>query len=73
LAISTSPNLSRQAPSKAVPIAYAAAVRREAQALRYRAHDKIMRAFLEDEIYEGRLRVEAGGRTNRAQQMLLAE
>jgi hypothetical protein len=55
------------------PAAYAAAVRREAQALRYRAHDKLMRAFLDDEIYEGRVRVDAVGRTNRAQQMPLAE
>jgi hypothetical protein len=55
------------------PAAYASAVRREAQALRYRAHDKLMRAFLDDEIYEGRVRVETGGRTNRGHQKLLAE
>ena len=34
---------------------YAAAVRREAQALRYRAHDKLMRAFLDDAVYDGRV------------------
>lgn len=40
------------------PGEYAAAVRREAQALRYRAHDKLMRAFLHEAVYDGRLRVE---------------
>ena len=40
------------------PVEYAAAVRREAQALRYRAHDKLMRAFLDDAVYDGRVRVE---------------
>ena len=39
------------------PADYAAAVRREAQALRYRAHDKLMRAFLDDAVYDGRVRV----------------
>jgi hypothetical protein len=40
------------------PAEYAAAVRREAQALRYRAHEKLMRAFLDDDVYDGRIRVE---------------
>jgi hypothetical protein len=40
------------------PIEYAAAVRREAQALRYRAHDKLMRAFLDDAVYDGRVSIE---------------
>jgi hypothetical protein len=40
------------------PAEYAAAVRREAQALRYRAHEKLMRAFLDDAVYDGRVRVE---------------
>jgi hypothetical protein len=40
------------------PAEYAAAVRREAQALRYRAHEKLMRAFLDDEVYEGRVRIQ---------------
>jgi hypothetical protein len=49
------------------PAEYAAAVRREAQALRYRAHEKLMRAFLADEVYDGRVRIAqdtrgAGGR-----------
>ena len=47
---------------------YAAAVRREAQALRYRAHEKLMRAFLDDEVYEGRVRVERDGRRGAARQ-----
>lgn len=41
------------------PAEYAAAVRREAQALRYRAHEKLMRAFLDEDVYEGRVRVDA--------------
>lgn len=40
------------------PSEYAAALRREAQALRYRAHEKLMRAFLDEEVYEGRVRVD---------------
>jgi hypothetical protein len=44
------------------PAEYAAAVRREAQALRYRAHERLMRAFLDDEVYDGRVRVERGPR-----------
>jgi hypothetical protein len=40
------------------PVEYAAAVRREAQALRYRAHEKLMRAFLDDEVYDGRVRID---------------
>jgi hypothetical protein len=39
------------------PADYAAAVRHEAQALRYRAHEKLMRAFLDDSVYDGRVRV----------------
>ena len=35
------------------PAEYAAAVRHEAQALRHRAHHKLMQAFLESEIFEG--------------------
>ena len=52
---------------------YAAAVRREAQALRYRAHDKLMRAFLDDAVYDGRVRVEAESPPRAAQQTLLAD
>lgn len=35
------------------PAEYSAAVRHEAQTLRHRAHHKLMRAFLEPEIFEG--------------------
>jgi hypothetical protein len=52
---------------------YAAAVRREAQALRYRAHDKLMRAFLDDAVYDGRVRVEAETTPRAVQQTLLAD
>lgn len=56
------------------PADYAATVRREAQALRYRAHDKLMRAFLDDAVYDGRVRVNPEDRTNRlTQQTLLAD
>jgi hypothetical protein len=48
--------IAEERPTDAVE--YAAAVRREAQALRYRAHDKLMRAFLDDAVYDGRVRVE---------------
>jgi hypothetical protein len=48
------------------PAEYAAAVRREAQALRHRAHDKLMRAFLDEEVYDGRVRVEPERRRGRA-------
>jgi hypothetical protein len=53
------------------PAEYAAAVRREAQALRYRAHEKLMRAFLDDEVFEGRVRVDAPGRRGPRQPTLL--
>jgi hypothetical protein len=39
------------------PAEYAAAIRREAQSLRYRAHERLMRAFLDDEVYDGRVRI----------------
>jgi hypothetical protein len=35
------------------PAEYAAATRHEAQALRHRAHHKLMQAFLEPEIFDG--------------------
>jgi hypothetical protein len=39
------------------PGEYAAAVRLEAQTLRHRAHEKLMRAFLEPEVFEGGVRM----------------
>ena len=51
---------------------YAATVRREAQALRYRAHEKLLRAFLDEEVYDGRIRVEPEhGRADARQRSLL--
>ena len=41
------------------PAEYAAAVQREAQALRYRAHEKLMRAFLDEEVFDGRISTQA--------------
>jgi hypothetical protein len=38
------------------PVEYALSVHREAQALRYRAHDKLMRAFLDDDVFDGHIR-----------------
>jgi hypothetical protein len=57
----------------AEPADYAAAVRREAQALRYRAHDKLMRAFLDDAVYDGRVRVQPEDRSHAPQQTLLED
>jgi hypothetical protein len=39
------------------PVEYASAVRSQAQALRYRAHDKLMHAFLDGSVYDGCVRV----------------
>ncbi len=41
------------------PAEYARAVRFEAQALRHRAHERLMRAFLDPEIFDGAVRVVA--------------
>jgi hypothetical protein len=50
------------------PAEYVSAVRLETQALRHRAHEKLMRAFLEPEVFEGGVRIRespagAGGPT----------
>ena len=37
---------------------YARSVHHEAQALRHRSHERLMRAFLEPEVFEGNVRVE---------------
>lgn len=55
------------------PAEYAAAVRREAQSLRYRAHEKLMRAFLADEVYEGRVHVDPETRSKGARQTSLLD
>jgi hypothetical protein len=41
------------------PVEHAAAVRMEAQTLRHRAHDKLMKAFLGPEVFEGTVTVAA--------------
>jgi hypothetical protein len=55
------------------PADYAAAIKHEAQALRYRAHDKLMRAFLDDAVYDGRVRIEPEARPRAVQQTLLPD
>jgi hypothetical protein len=42
------------------PVEYAHALRHEAQALLHRAHDKLMRAFLDPEVFSGGVRVLEG-------------
>jgi hypothetical protein len=53
------------------PADYAAAVRHQAQVLRHRAHDKLMHAFLDEEVYEGRVRIERQDRRAGRQTSLL--
>ncbi|HEX2702049.1 MAG TPA: hypothetical protein VHM72_01275 [Solirubrobacteraceae bacterium] len=56
------------------PIQYAASVHHEAQALRYRAHEKLMRAFLDEEVFDGQVRVGPEPRRRlRAQASLLED
>jgi hypothetical protein len=54
------------------PADYAVAVRHAAQALRYRTHEKLMRAFLDDAVYDGRVRVQSEAHGRGAQQSLHA-
>lgn len=53
------------------PDEYALAVHNEAQALRYRAHEKLMRAFLDEEVFDGLVRIEPGPRRGSGQASLL--
>jgi hypothetical protein len=46
-------------------------VHRETQALRYRAHDKLMRAFLDDDVFDGHIR--SSPPTNRPHQTSLLD
>jgi hypothetical protein len=55
------------------PAEYATAARHEAQALRHRAHGKLMQAFLEPEIFEGAVSVSRGPRTTSSRQLRLVE
>ncbi|MDQ5835078.1 MAG: hypothetical protein M3550_18840, partial [Actinomycetota bacterium] len=41
------------------PVEHAQAVRLETQALRHRYHERLMRAFLDPEVFDGGVRVEA--------------
>jgi hypothetical protein len=52
------------------PIEYAASVHHQAQALRYRAHDKLMRAFLDDEVFTGQVRIQPEPQRQNAQTSL---
>jgi hypothetical protein len=47
---------------------YARAVHLEAQALRHRSHERLMRAFLDPEVFDGRVRVEPERAARRSQQ-----
>jgi hypothetical protein len=44
------------------PAGYAAAVRAQAQSLRHEFHERLMRAFLEPEVFEGGVRVTTASR-----------
>jgi hypothetical protein len=61
--------LSEERPSDAGQ--YATAVHNEAQALRYRAHEKLMRAFLDEEVFDGQVRIGPEPRRRHAQASLL--
>jgi hypothetical protein len=65
--------LERRLPGErpADPAEYAAAVRMEAQMLRHRSHDKLMKAFLGPEVFEGTVRV-ARHATPASEQLRLA-
>ncbi len=52
------------------PAEYAAVVQREAQALRYRTHDKLMRAFLDDEVFDGGVRLRTDAARSRQASLL---
>lgn len=54
------------------PADYAGAIRLEAQALRYRFHVRLMRAFLDPAVFEGRVRVEERPGRGRSRQTSLA-
>jgi hypothetical protein len=55
------------------PGEYAAAVRAEHQALRHTAHHKLMRAFLEEEIFDGQVSLTRPARQSRGRQLRLVE
>jgi len=53
------------------PAEYAAAVRHEAQALRHKAHHKLMQAFLEPEIFQGAVTLQRTPTTANSRQLRL--
>jgi hypothetical protein len=67
--------LARRLPEErpADPADYAAAVHHEHQALRYRAHRKLMRAFLDPEIFDGAVVVTRNPATPRDRQLRVVE
>jgi hypothetical protein len=48
-------------------------VRHEAQALRHRAHEKLMRAFLDPAVFDGRVRVREESRGAQRESQLSLE
>jgi hypothetical protein len=50
------------------PADYARSVHHEAQALRHRFHERLMRAFLDAEVFEGRVRVDPESEAPRPRQ-----
>ena len=65
--------LERRLPEErpADPAEYAAAVRHEDQTLRHRAHDKLMQAFLEPEVFDGAVTLARTPRPSTASQLRL--
>ncbi|MGO9955251.1 MAG: hypothetical protein ACLP50_04635 [Solirubrobacteraceae bacterium] len=55
------------------PADYAAAMRHEQQALRHRAHHKLMQAFLEPEIFEGAVTLQRQPNSTNRRQLQLVE
>lgn len=55
------------------PAEYATAARHEAQALRHRAHGRLMQAFLEPEIFEGAVSVTREPRSTSSRQLRVVE
>jgi hypothetical protein len=54
------------------PMDYARSIHHEAQALRHRFHERLMRAFLDPEVFEGNVRVEPEQTARRSQQESLS-
>jgi hypothetical protein len=55
------------------PVDYAAAVHHQHQQLRHQAHHKLMRAFLEEEIFDGSVTVTTPARRSRGRQLRLVD